>query len=69
MNITTTHLNLDRLPAGALPGFHPSKIGGEPMLYARIGDTTIWLRVDQVNELAAKLLCHLPSEKNPKEAA
>ena len=59
--IVQVHLSLDRIPEGQLPTFHLSSIANTPMLYAMFEGTTVWLRVDQVNELASKLLIHLPS--------
>ena len=59
------HLNLDHIAPGELPNFRSSIIGGKPMLYVMLDGCTVWLRSDQVNELASKLLIHLPSK--PKE--
>ena len=62
----TIHLNLDHIAPGELPNFRSALIGGKPMLCSVMPDgLTVWLRVDQVNELASKLLIHLPSK--PKE--
>ena len=66
--VVQVHLSLDRIREGEMPVFHASSVANTPMLYAMFGETTIWLRVDQVNELASKLLAHLPSTE-PKEAA
>lgn len=60
-SVIQSTINLDSVKPGELPSFHETQIAGRKALVAYFHDCTIWLRADQVNELAAKLMVHLPT--------
>jgi len=62
--ISGLFLNLDRCKPGELPNIKPApqiNDGGADWLMWQFDDCTVWLRPDQVQELIAKLVVHLPS--------
>ena len=65
--ISAMFLNLDRIPAGKLPVFQPTDSastvdsdGTSDGLLWHFRDCTVWLRLDQINEIIAKLVVHVP---------
>lgn len=54
-------VNLDRLPANHIPPMQLVRVMGVDMLALYLDGVTLWLRRDQANELASRLMVHLDS--------